>query len=323
MAENWIDIAVALYLLLHFMLGAKRGFHSVFINMTSFVTALFVSFFGYKFLADFLSMNFNLDKSYANFIGFFTSLFVVKTTIFLLLNIVFPKSLLKLRYTVLDRLIGGLVSFIFNLAVVFLIFSIVISLSLPYFIEKPILSSTIGSLARDDVAGINDNFKSIFGGVLETTVQKFDFLTIEVENDKKIDLGYTVANPGYNEKMEEEMLILVNQERASLGLEKLVVDEKMKETARKHGRDMFENGYFSHIDLKGGKVSDRMKKDGVGFYMAGENLAFSKDVLSAHKGLMDSPGHKRNILFPFFHRIGIGAIDGKERGIIFVQNFAD
>lgn len=323
MEMNFIDIAVIFYLLFHFILGAKRGFRCVFINMASFIAAILVSFWGYKFLADFLVANFNPDKSYANFIGFFASLFVVKTTIFLLLNIVFPKSLLKLKYTVLDKLIGGLVSFIFNLAVVFLIFSIVISLSLPYFIEKPILSSIIGGLVRDDIAGINDNFKSIFDDVLETTIQKLDFLTIEVENDEKINLEYTVINPGYDEKMEGEMLILVNQERASLGLEELVVDEKMREAARKHGQDMFENGYFSHIDLESGNVSDRMKKEDLEFYMAGENLALSRDVSSAHKGLMDSPGHKRNILFPFFHRIGIGVIDGKKRGIIFVQDFTD
>ncbi len=322
MVENWIDIAVTLYLLFHFILGAKRGFRSIFINMASFALALFASFFGYKFLADFLAANFNLDKSYANFIGFFASLFIAKTIILLFLNIVFPKSLFKFS-AALDKLIGGLVSLVFNLAVVFLIFSIIISLSLPYFIEKPITSSIIGELVCDDVAGINSSFKSIFGGVLETTVQKLDFLTIETENDKKIDLGYTVASPGYDEKMEEEMLILVNKGRASLGLEKLVVDEKMREAARKHGQDMFENGYFSHIDLNGGKVSDRMKEEGAKFSMAGENLALSEDVLSAYKGLMESPGHKRNILFPFFHRIGIGAIDGKERGIIFVQNFAD
>lgn len=323
MAENWIDIAAALYLLFHFMIGAKRGFRSVFINMASFIAALFVSFFGYKFLADFLSVNFNLDRSYANFIGFFTSLFVSKIIIFLLLNIVFSKSLLKPKHTVFDKLIGGLVSSIFSLAVVFLIFSIIISLSLPYFIEKPILSSTVGGLVRDDIAGINNSFKSIFGDVLETTIQKFDFLTIEEENDEKIDLGYTIVNPGYDEKMEGKMLILVNQERASLGLENLVMDEKIREMARKHGKNMFEKGYFSHINLEGEDSSDRMRKENVKFSMVGENLALSKDVLSAHGGLMNSPGHKRNILFPFFHRIGIGAIDGKEHGIIFVQNFAD
>jgi len=323
MIENWINIAVAFYLLFHFILGAKRGFRLVFINMASFIAALLVSFYSYKFLADFFIANFNLDESYANFIGFFAILFIAKTIIFLLLKVAFSKSLLKFKHITLDKFIGGIISLIFNLAVVFLFFSAIISLSLPYFIEKPILSSMIGGLVRDDIAGLNGSFKNIFGNVLETTVEKFDFLTVEVENDKKIDLGYTVANPGYDEKMEAEMLVLVNQERASLGLEELVVDEKIREAARKHGQNMFENGYFSHIDLEGGKVSDRIKREGVVFYMTGENLALSKDILSAHKGLMDSPGHKRNILLPFFHRIGIGAIDGKERGVIFVQNFAD
>ena len=59
---------------------------------------------------------------------------------------------------------------------------------------------------------------------------------------------------------------------------------------------MFEKGYFAHTNLEGKSSSDRMKDGDVEFNMAGENLALSKDLPSAHQGLMNSPGHKKNIL---------------------------
>jgi uncharacterized protein YkwD len=123
--------------------------------------------------------------------------------------------------------------------------------------------------------------------------------------------------------MEKDMLKLVNEERVSRGFRELVMDDGIREVARKHGVDMFRNGYFSHVNLEGKGPSDRMKEGGIKFSLSGENLALSKDLESAHKGLMNSPGHKKNILFPFFHRAGIGVIDGGPYGIIFVQNFAD
>ncbi|MDQ3129497.1 MAG: colicin V production protein, partial [Acidobacteriota bacterium] len=41
----------------------------------------------------------------------------------------------------------------------------------------------------------------------------------------------------------------------------------------------------------------------------------------AHTGLMNSPGHRANILQPNFGRVGIGVLDGGRRGLMITQNF--
>ena len=86
---------------------------------------------------------------------------------------------------------------------------------------------------------------------------------------------------------------------------------------------MFEKGFFSHYNLQGESPFDRMDKAGISYVAAGENLALTPTVAIAHQGLMDSPGHRANILSPDFGRIGIGVIDGGIYGKMFVQEFTN
>ena len=45
------------------------------------------------------------------------------------------------------------------------------------------------------------------------------------------------------------------------------------------------------------------------------------EALIMHTGLMNSPGHRRNILRPQFGRVGIGILDGGRHGIMVTQVF--
>ena len=64
-----------------------------------------------------------------------------------------------------------------------------------------------------------------------------------------------------------------------------------------------------------------MKQYGIRFSYAGENLAGAPDVNTAHVNLMNSPGHRENILRPEFTKIGIGVVEGSKYGKIFTQQF--
>ena len=64
-----------------------------------------------------------------------------------------------------------------------------------------------------------------------------------------------------------------------------------------------------------------MTEAGVKFRTAGENLALAPTLQLAHTGLMNSPGHRANILRPEFGRLGIGIMDGGFRGIMVSQEF--
>ena len=122
---------------------------------------------------------------------------------------------------------------------------------------------------------------------------------------------------------EEQMLALVNAERIAAGLQPLVVDPELAQVARAHSEDMFRNGYFSHDSSTTGSPFDRINAAGIAYVVAGENLALAPTLSVAHEGLMDSPGHRANILEPSFGRVGIGAISSPGRGTMYTQLFRD
>ncbi len=76
-----------------------------------------------------------------------------------------------------------------------------------------------------------------------------------------------------------------------------------------------------HFDIFLCRDLDRMREANVRFVDAGENLALAPTVQVAHRGLMNSPGHRANILYPQFGRVGIGIMDGGIRGLMISQEF--
>jgi len=122
---------------------------------------------------------------------------------------------------------------------------------------------------------------------------------------------------------EGKMFELLNKERIEAGLKPLEWDPEIVPVARAHSRDMFVRSYFSHYNPEGESAFERMDKAGLKFLAAGENLAYAPTVEIAHQGLMNSPGHRDNILRKEFGRVGIGVIDGGIFGKMFTQNFAD
>jgi uncharacterized protein YkwD len=84
---------------------------------------------------------------------------------------------------------------------------------------------------------------------------------------------------------------------------------------------MFTLKYFSHDSPVTGSPFDRIKGAGIIYSRAGENLAYAQSTAVAHRALMDSPGHRENILRPEFTRIGIGVINAGAFGRMFTQLF--
>ena len=97
----------------------------------------------------------------------------------------------------------------------------------------------------------------------------------------------------------------------------------MAKVGRNHSRDMFSRGYFSHYSPEGKDVGDRLDEAGIDYSAAGENLALAPTVSRANSGLINSLGHKRNILDPSFSKIGIGVVDGGVYGKMFTQVFTN
>ena len=120
---------------------------------------------------------------------------------------------------------------------------------------------------------------------------------------------------------ERQLFDLVNEERAQIGVGALEWDERLVPVARSHSQEMFTLKYFSHDSPVSGSPFDRIKGAGIIYSRAGENLAYAQSTAVAHRALMDSPGHRENILRPEFTRIGIGVINAGAFGRMFTQLF--
>ncbi len=107
---------------------------------------------------------------------------------------------------------------------------------------------------------------------------------------------------------EQEMVQLVNAERAKAGLAPLQVDERLTRIAREHSQLLAARHALSHQFPGEPDVRHRIVSTGLRFDYSGENVAFDADAARAHEGLMDSPPHRANILRPQFTAIGIGVV---------------
>lgn len=136
---------------------------------------------------------------------------------------------------------------------------------------------------------------------------------------------------------ERLMLDLINQERTSRGLDPLTLELRLNDASEDHSTWMDQSGNFSHTGVAGSSPGDRMRDAGFAFsgsWTWGENIAFQSergapgiadDVADLHRALMNSPGHRANILNPNFDLIGIGIEEGDNRGfdaVYVTQNFA-
>ena len=121
---------------------------------------------------------------------------------------------------------------------------------------------------------------------------------------------------------ELQLFDLTNAARVRHGLSILKWESNVAGTARKHSDDMADNDYFSHENKQGKSPFDRMKDDGVSFRGAGENLAYGQSSsIFAHEGLMNSEGHRENILLDTYSHLGTGVSFNEKLQPYYTENF--
>lgn len=120
---------------------------------------------------------------------------------------------------------------------------------------------------------------------------------------------------------EQQMIELVNQSRADANLPPLTAHPELSRVARFKSGDMAQNNYFSHDSPSFGSPFKMMTDFGISYRGAGENIACNQTVARAHEALMNSPGHRANILSTDFTHIGIGIVQGGQCGSMYTQMF--
>lgn len=118
-----------------------------------------------------------------------------------------------------------------------------------------------------------------------------------------------ITKPELLHPFEQEVLNLVNQERASAGCAPLSANDKLVTAARGHSDDMAQNDFFSHTGSDGSSAGDRISREGYSWSRWGENIAAGyTSPASVMNGWMNSSGHRANILNCAYTEIGIGYI---------------
>jgi uncharacterized protein YkwD len=113
---------------------------------------------------------------------------------------------------------------------------------------------------------------------------------------------------------EQALHALVNETRAQAGLAPLAFDPALAAVARAHSDDMAQTGIVGHVSPTTGTAADRVRSAGIRTGLVLENVARAYGVREAHDGLLNSPGHRANLMSAQATHIGIGLHIGREVG---------
>ena len=326
---NWLDWLVLALLLLAALDGTRRGLLLGALDLVVGVVGLVVAFVAERSVTDgLLELVPGFQPALAHIAVFLALLigvqFVVGASVGRIVWML-ARAVAATPLGVIDRALGvapGLVRGVVTTTFVLLPFAL---LPLIPSVSQAIQDST---LANRMVAGALELMPTIQAGLGQDLEGGLPGLVVappaaEGETERPLPLGPPAGNLEPDPVAEQRMLDLVNRERSQAGLRPLAGDERLRQVARAHSLEMFQLDYFSHTSPTAGSPFDRMRAAGIGFVVAGENLAYAPDVETAHNGLMNSPGHRANILRPEFGRIGIGIVKSQAQGAMFTQDFTN
>jgi uncharacterized protein YkwD len=319
MTINPIDVLLVIVILLSVLNGYRRGFvHGVF-DLAGWVLSLIAGLRYSQPLAQWLGPRVDVwsevwDQPIAFvLIAIFVGVLVQAIGYALLRRL--PEDINEHRA---NQVFGVIPGFINGLIIVAILSALLLAIPLSEGLSERTRDSALVNRLAVYAERLENQLRPVFGEAIARTM---NLLTIRPDSDEKVTLPFKVENPRPRPDLEKQMLDLVNQERKAAGLNPLAPDPELTEVARKHSTDMFARGYFAHDTPEGLSPFDRMQQAGVRFLTAGENLALAPTLSLAHTGLMNSPGHRANILRPQFGRVGIGVMDGGMRGLMISQEF--
>lgn len=315
---NYVDLIIIAIVLLLIYNGYMKGFIIGTLELLSLALGLLAAFLTYPYLAAFLEKNWATLGVLTIPLSFIISLIIARIILSIIVNRIMLAIPGSAHTTLANRVMGIIPGGINGIIWGVIISALLLAMPLSEDLSAKTRDSYFAGRMADKADWINDKISPVFDEAVNKTLNK---LTVEPKSEKSVTLPFKDKDPKIREDLEAKMLVLVNEERQKVGLKPLKADPEMLVVARAHSRDMFARGYFSHITPEGLSPFDRMKREKVRFLAAGENLALGQTLNICHRGLMNSPGHRANILNKAFGRVGIGVLDGGFYGLMITQNF--
>jgi uncharacterized protein YkwD len=318
MIFNYIDILLVLIILLSAIGGWRRGFILGLLDLTHWILSFLAALYFYQPFAGWLELITGWSETWNNPFAFILIFIIAGVFIQLLGNALLKRISKETHEHRINRLFGVIPGAACGLITAAIVSALLLSMPFSDGIYETTRESRVANRLAVYTEEVENALYPIFDKAVERTLNR---ITIKPESNERIELPFKVENYRPRPDLEAEMLELVNRERIAQRLKPLDPDPEMTEVARRHSADMFSRGYFSHNTPENKTPFDRMREAEVRFRTAGENLALAPTLQIAHTGLMNSPGHRANILEPKFGRLGIGILDGGKRGLMVTQNF--
>ena len=319
MGFNWVDVLLFLFILLSVAAGWQRGFILSVLDLVRWLGSWLAGLFFYKWVSGWLSLVTDWSETWRNPVAFLLIVGVASVLIHLIGFAFLRRIPRETHRHRINHILGTLPGLANGLVAAALLSALLFAVPFSDRLSEAVQESTIANRLAVFTDEVEQALVPIFDPAVRQTFNRL--VTIEPGSDELVELPFKVENPHPAPPFESQMLELVNKERMSRGLKPLAADPELTEVARRHSADMFERGYFSHYTPEGVDPFQRMKAADVKFRTAGENLALAPTLQIAHTGLMNSPGHRANILNPNFGRVGIGIMNGGRRGLMVSQEF--
>lgn len=113
-------------------------------------------------------------------------------------------------------------------------------------------------------------------------------------------LGLVAPTAAHADATEDDVISRLNGARAASGLPALVQTADLVAVARQQSQRMAASGTLAH--------NPNLTTDVVHWMGVGENVGYAGSTTSLHDALMNSDGHRANILSSSFRQVGIGAV---------------
>lgn len=315
---NAVDVLLGFVTALGIWGGWIRGFIRGALELLLLALGLLAALWGYHPVAALTEQHVASLGAWTRPLAFLSIFIVARLTLGGLLHPFLSRLPVQTHGHRANRALGTIPGFINGLINATIV--AVLLLSVPLFdgLSAKTRDSTLANHLAAPAEWLEAKLSPVFDQAVRQTLNR---LTVQPESRESVKLPFAVSSPKAREDLEARMLELVNEECKNEGLPPLKPDPELAIVARAHSTDMFARRYFSHVTPDGKGPFDRMRQARVRFVTAGENLALAPTLAAAHRGLMNSPGHRANILKPSFSRLGIGILDGGRYGLMVTQNF--
>ena len=315
---NVIDLILLAIVLISVWVGYLRGFVLGTFQLITWLGSIILGFLFYQYLADFFKNYVPVLNIWTLPVAFIITILLARVLLSFFFGTLTRATPEPVHYHQANRLLGVIPGFLNGYFNAVIAAALIFAMPLWDGLTAHTQESRIANKLAVQAEWLNEKIAPIFDDAVRESMNK---LTVEPKSDETVKFRFTVKNPKARPDLEAKMLEMVNEERKKVGKPPLKADPEMREVARAHSRDMFARGYFSHYTPERKDPFDRMRASDVKFLTAGENLAFGKTLSVCHQGLMNSPGHRANILHDSFGRVGIGILDGGVYGLMISQEF--